>query len=377
MESRKLNVERLESKITPSGVFLDGTTLYINGDNANNIVQVDQRQFSQTVDVTLDGKVDSFDGVEKLVVRGGNGDDDISINTFDDPGFLISSEVYGGNGNDIIQGGGGSDYLDGGNGDDVVSNFVTDANYNPIGRGSIDYLFGGNGNDSLWGGWGVRDVIDGGNGNDTIYDIVGGSNKITGGRGDDFIIARTGVGLPTDPLNGGGLVADFVATDKSDSATVLFDAGTQANGPVLINGTLYVLNLDGGDIAVNESGGLLTVTYDGIDYTYDKADVNAVAGLGGPTDDNFTNNTSIRSVFYGQGGDDTLLGGSAGDVLKGGNGDDVIDGRGGKDDITGDAGSDTLYAVDGKKDIVRFDALDMLFVDLNDVLVQKKNLNFS
>lgn len=374
--------EVLESRrlLAVDAFAVDGT-LFVCGDNGDNLIQVDQQQLTNTVNLTADGQSNSFDNIQKVVVQGGNGDDDISINTYDDAGFLISSQVFGGNGNDIIQGGGGSDYLDGGNGNDIVSNFVTDPNYAPIGRGSYDTLIGGNGNDSLWGGWGVQDVIFGGNGKDTIYDIVGGSNVIDGGRGDDFIIARAGAGLPTDPLNNpGGLTSDTVNANK-DKATVLFDAGTQAGGaPVLIDGTLYVLNLDGGDISVNQSGKNVVVTYDGTDFTYRAKDVNAIAGIGGPTDDTFTNNTNIRSVFYGQGGNDTLLGGGSGDVLKGGSGNDYIDGRGGRDDITGDAGADVLVANSGKKDkdIVRTDAFDQVFIDLGlDRLVIKRNLAFA
>lgn len=359
--------------------FLDGSTLIVEGTRDADQIEVTQREFTRTVDVSISGCLQSFDDVESIVVRGGNGDDDITINTLDDPDFLISSEVYGGNGNDVIQGGGGSDLLSGGNGDDVVSNFVTDENYNPIGAGSVDVLLGGNGNDSLWGGWGVQDIIRGGNGNDLIYDIVGGSNNIDGGRGNDFIIARDGAGLPTDPLNNpGGLVSDFVVNDPRDKAGVGFDAATQLNGPVVIDGTLYVLNLDGGDIEINQNKKELQVTYDGQDFFFDAKGINAIAGIGGPTDDSFVNNTNIRSVFYGQGGNDILIGGDGDDVLKGGNGDDFIDGRDGRDDITGDAGSDTLFAIDNRKDIVRVDALDTIFTDLAlDTLVVKRNLAFS
>lgn len=379
MKKRKLLIESLEQKrLFAVDAFVDGNTLVVTGDNDDNLIQVDQQRLSNTITLTADGQSNSFDNIQKIIVRGGNGNDDISINTYDDADFLISSEVYGENGNDIIQGGGGSDYLDGGNGDDIVSNFVTDENYNPVGRGSYDTLVGGNGNDSLWGGWGIQDIIRGGNGKDVIYDIVGGSNDIDGQNGDDFVIARTGVGLPTDPLNDGGLISDKFNVN-GDKESVLFNAGTQAGGaPVLIDGTLYVLNLDGGDIEVNQNGKDLIVTYDGVDFTYKSKDVKAIAGIGGSTDDSFVNNTIIKSVFYGQGGNDTLLGGSGDDVLKGGNGDDYIDGRDGNDDITGDAGSDILIADDGKKDIVRIDAFDQFFVDFGlDRLVIKRNLAFS
>lgn len=381
MKKRTLRCERLEEKKLLAGdvALVGGGTLVINGTNQDDFVQVDQVKGTRSVEVNVNGKTSSFDGVKTLVITGGNGNDDISVNTLDDADFLINSFVFGGNGNDIIQGGGGNDYLDGGNGDDILSTFVTDENYNPIGAGSTNVLIGGNGNDSLWGGWGVRDILLGGNGNDTIYDIVGGSNYIDGGNGNDFIIARGGAGLPTDPLNNPGvLVSDFVVNDKRDSNVVLFDAATQANGPVVIGNTLYVLNLGGGDITVDRDGKDLVVNYNGDIFTFDAKKITTIAGLGGPGNDTFVNNTNIKSVFYGLGGDDVLLGGSNDDVLKGGDGNDYIDGRGGKDDITGDAGADTLNSVDGKKDIVRVDALDTVFTDVGlDRLVVKRNLMFS
>jgi Ca2+-binding RTX toxin-like protein len=367
-------MEKLEDRqLLAADLQLVDNVLYINGDQSANVIVVTQNDPSvNSVNVVVGSLSKDFDDVSKIVVKGGKGNDDISINVKN-----IDSVVYGQEGNDVIQGGGGSDYLDGGNGNDIITNFVTDENYNPIGVGSNDVLVGGNGDDVLWGGWGKSDTIYGGNGNDSIYDIVGGSNTIDGGRGDDFIITRSGVGLPTDPLNGGGLVSDKLVVDKADKKTVLFDAATQLNGPVVVGNTLYVVNLGGGDIQIDQGDGVLLVSYNGQQYSFDDSNITAIAGIGGPTNDTFTNNTDISSVFYGQGGNDTLLGGSNNDVLKGGNGNDTIDGRAGKDDITGDAGSDTLLAQDGESDIVRVDATDAVFAELGrDRIVKKKNLLF-
>lgn len=374
MKNRTLNVETLESRemCDVKSIFNAGN-LTIIGDNKNNNVEVSQIANTNNVAVFVGSNpAGTFNGVKTVTVVGSNGNDDITINTLDNPNFLIPSYVDGGNGNDIIQGGGGSDILIGGNGDDIVTNFITDANYNPIGKGSKDILIGGNGNDALWGGWGVSDTINGGNGDDSIYDIVGGSNTVVGSNGNDKIIARTGVGLPTDPLNNpGGLVADNVVVNKSDTNVVLFDAGTQANGPVIINNTLYVLNLGTGSVQLDKVGNNYILNYNGTTYTYGLNAFNTIAGIGGNGTDTFTNNTNIKSVFYGQGGDDILTGGSNSDVLKGGNGNDYINGRGGDDDITGDAGSDTLIGGNGN-DIIRYDVLDSIFADFGDRLVLKR-----
>jgi Ca2+-binding RTX toxin-like protein len=381
--NRKIGIQKLEDRQMFAGdvVQLAGSQLSICGTNGDDVIQVDQIKGTNTVSVVVNGGDSQvYAGVKSLLIVGGNGNDDIAVNTYDDADFLISSLIAGGNGDDTIQGGGGSDVLDGGNGDDILTNFVTDENYNPVGRGSLDVLLGGNGNDTLWGGWGIQDTLDGGNGDDSIYDIVGGRNVVSGGRGDDFIIARSGAGLPTDPLNNpGALVSDFVTTDRSDSSVVLFDAATQAGGPIVIGKTLYVLNLGTGNIQIDQDGNTLTLNYNGQISTYDARDITAIAGLGGNGNDTFTNNTSIAGVFYGQGGNDVLLGGDGRDVLKGGNGNDVIDGRGGEDDITGDAGADTLLSAgDKKSDIVRFDALDTIFTDIGrDRRVKKTNLSFA
>lgn len=377
MKSRKFIVENLESRELLAGITVDFNAgfLVVDGDFKSNTIDVTQIDGTNNINVTADGKdLGTFSNVKSVVVNGYDGNDNITINTNDDPSFLVSSVVYGGNGNDTIQGGGGSDSLYGGNGDDIITNFVTDDNYKPIGKGSVDYIFGGNGNDVLWGGWGVTDYIFGGNGDDVIYDIVGGSNFVDGGAGRDWTVSRAGVGLPTDPLNNpGSLVADYTKSDKFDESAVLFDAGTQLAGPVVINKVLYVLNLGGGDIdlSYNKKGDYV-LTYNGQQFTYKRNAFNTIAGIGGNTNDTFVNNTFALSVFYGQGGDDTLLGGFYKDLLKGGNGNDTIDGRGGTDYISGDAGSDTLKAKYQGSDVVYYDLFDAVYSDLGDRLVKKR-----
>ncbi len=332
---------KLESRIAFDASFADGL-LIITGTNGADEITYDNGS-------VYEGGVFAgrFDNVSRVSIFGGNGNDDITIKGFTD------ASVMGGNGDDTIQGGGGSDRLYGGNGNDIITNFVTDDNYNPIGKGSIDLLDGGAGNDSLWGGWGIQDTVLGGLGNDLIYDIVGGSNVINGGAGDDWIVARTGVGLPTDPLNGGGLISDSVFLDPVDIHTVLFDAGTQASGPVIIDRTLYVLNLGSGNVQLDADG---TLTYNGVQSQVSGFDT--VAGIGGAGVDTFTNNTNTFSVFYGQGGNDILTGGSNRDLLKGGNGNDTLNGRAGWDDLSGDAGADQIIGGAGN-DVLRVDAFDI------------------
>lgn len=356
-------------------VSINNGALLVTGDNLSNTIDVTQIDGSSSVNVIADNKdLGKFDNVTSVTVKGNNGNDTINVNTTDDPAYLITSYIYGGNGNDTIQGGGGSDYMYGNDGDDIITNFVTDDNYVPIGKGSIDVLDGGNGNDILWGGWGLKDFILGGNGDDVIYDIVGGSNYVDGGAGRDWLVDRAGLGLPTDPLNNPGkLTSDVVVYDKYDESVVLFDAATQLNGPVVIGKTLYVLNLGGGDIALNyDKRGNYVLNYNGQQFNYKRNAFNTIAGIGGSTNDTFINNTYALSVFYGQGGDDKILGGYSKDLLKGGAGNDTIDGRIGNDIISGDAGADTLNAKNQGQDVVYYDAFDAVFSSIGDRLVKKR-----
>lgn len=192
------------------------------------------------------------------------------------------------------------------------------------------------------GGFGPSDILLGGNGNDTIYDIVGGQNVMDGGAGVNTVIGRLG---------------DIQITNAKDSV-VTFGAG---QGPVsLVNGTLYVMgDVNPNAITVSEVQNNLVVEFDGQTSTFDKSQVDIVAGIGGDGDDIFVNNTSVDSVFYGTGGNDTLIGGSGKDLLKGGAGNDFLFGLYGSDDLSGDDGVDTLVPGAGK-DIVRADILDVL-----------------
>lgn len=114
-------------------------------------------------------------------IHGRDGQDDIFGSTGDDT-------LEGGDGGDVIDGGDGRDYLDGSSGSDILSG----------GRGN-DTVYGGDGLDDVLGGRG-RDYLDGGNDTDTVLgghddDIVSGGNdgdRLGGGQGDDVIYGGTG-----------------------------------------------------------------------------------------------------------------------------------------------------------------------------------------
>ncbi len=112
-------------------------------------------------------------GIEKLLIYGGAGNDNISI----DSSVTIATEIYGGSGDDIITGGSGNDLIYGGEGRDII--------------------YGGNGRNELYGGEG-RDIIEGGAGNDILYGGAG-DDILRGFAGDDALYGELG----NDTLEGG------------------------------------------------------------------------------------------------------------------------------------------------------------------------------
>lgn len=93
---------------------------------------------------------------------------------------------------------------------------------------------------------------------------------------------------------------------------------------------------------MNESGDIHSQRFD--------ANGNAAITLSGDANDNtlvWEHSSSV--ILNGNGGDDTLIGGSGNDALDGGSGDDFLDGGVGADTLAGGTGNDT-YVVDNLKD---------------------------
>ncbi|MDV3351237.1 family 16 glycosylhydrolase [Leptothoe sp. LEGE 181152] len=129
-------------------------------------------------------------------IYGGAGDDVLSLSKI--------GNLYGEDGNDILNGGERKNVLDGGTGDDQL-----------FGYKGHDELDGGTGNDHLDGGWGHdqlngedgddylfgdrgRDILNGGAGDDKL-DGGWGHDQLNGEDGDDYLFGDRG----RDILNGG------------------------------------------------------------------------------------------------------------------------------------------------------------------------------
>jgi hypothetical protein len=167
-------------------------SIYVDGDDKNNTISVKQNDDGSIV-VNVDGQEKTYtqEEAKNLVIRGGAGNDNISIDDSVDIGINIeggegNDRIIGGKGNDKISGGGGRDYIESGAGDDTVSGGLGD-----------DVIYGLDGNDTLNGDEG-NDYIDGGKGNDTVKGSAG-KDVLFGGRGDDTIEGGEG----EDVLAGG------------------------------------------------------------------------------------------------------------------------------------------------------------------------------
>ena len=164
---------------------------------------------------TVNGGNDTIEGNQgKDTIKGGAGNDSIS------GGDASSNQMYGGNGNDLIQSFGfnssasddnskdtiygeeGTDTLKGGNGRDKI--YGGDDNDFLQGNGNWDSLYGGEGNDTINGNRGA-DWIWGDEGDDILRGFSSssgtdnGSNRIEGGSGNDTITGAN----KRDSLHGG------------------------------------------------------------------------------------------------------------------------------------------------------------------------------
>jgi Ca2+-binding RTX toxin-like protein len=178
-------------------------TAHIGLNAATGVVQVTGTSLNDTAEVRQEAGhvVVSFDDalnherlvlqpaqVRKVVFDGGAGDDVFRNLT------AVSSEAFGGAGNDTLVGGTGNDLLDGGDGNDTL-----------IERGGRNLMIGGNG----------RDVLQGGAGDDLMM----GSTLTTGTRDAMEAVLR-----------------EWARTDATNAVRVRhLETGGGLNGSVVIN----------------------------------------------------------------------------------------------------------------------------------------------
>jgi VCBS repeat-containing protein len=187
--------------------------------------------------------VGTYNFTGDLIIRGGDGDDTISISSSANipvtlyggegndylAGGLQGDKLFGEAGNDRLLGGAGADELDGGEDNDTLAGAAgNDTLLGGTGRDGLngdagdDSLEGGEDNDTLSAGLG-RDLLFGNEGDDRL-DGGAGHDALVGGDGSDLLYGRDGNdvligGLHYDSLYGGSgadlLIGDSTTIDGS------------------------------------------------------------------------------------------------------------------------------------------------------------------
>lgn len=132
-------------------------------------------------------------------------------------------------------------------------------------------------------------------------------------------------------------------------------------------GTLLLDGSGGNDVfRVNRIGSTMVVArvetpFETLTRTFALGSIDAVEVKGRNGDDFFNNATSLKSTFYGQGGNDRGLGGRAADTFFGGEGDDFFYGRQGIDTAYGWNGNDRLFGAQGSDTLHGQNGNDFIF----------------
>ncbi|REL30842.1 beta strand repeat-containing protein [Thalassotalea euphylliae] len=252
----------------------------LGGDNGNNVL------------LGLAGN-DVFLGSRgQDVIDGGQGIDALTFATYFEP-FLVTGltiELFAGTAtgfevdtaftgieqatgsiyNDTITGNVGNNLLNGGAGNDVLD-----------GLAGNNFLDGGSGNDQLTGGSG-RDELRGGIGNDQLNGGEG-LDRLFGGEGNDILSG----GLGNDLLDGG---------EGEDTASFQYSrVGVDIN---------LLTNVTVGDVG-------------------DFSDFISIENIIGSNFDDVIYGDNLRNRLFGEGGNDTIIGGLERDEIDGGSGIDT------------------------------------------------------
>ena len=258
---------------------------------------------------------------ENLDVNG-QGGSDVIIGAVGLDG-LISLDLDGGEGNDLLIGGDGIDVLRGGAGNDTL-----------IGGKANDIVLGEAGNDlQIWNNGDGSDFFEGGSGTDTVQ--VNGAD----GAGDDFSISPNGNRVRFQRDNLGLFTLDIGTTENLD---VNGQGGNDViTGSVELNG-LISLDLDGGE------GNDLLIGGDGADVL-----------RGGAGNDTLLGNRG-NDVVLGQDGNDLLImnDGDGSDFLEGGEDIDTVQ-------VNGSNTAGDSFRVDPNGERVRFRRTNLSQFTLN------------
>ncbi|RRQ50908.1 calcium-binding protein, partial [Sphingorhabdus wooponensis] len=277
---------------------LIGAVTLVDSDFTNT-VSVEALDLDNTVnDVTLATEAEA---AGTWVIYGGSSTDTISWDY-----VSLGVEIYGGDGDDVIDNNASrnvADYVEGGEGNDTIR----------VGAGS-DTVYGGAGNDLIYGEDG-NDILLGNDGADTLSG-GGGVDVLTGNAGNDAMTGGTGadtfnVDAGSDTISDLGDGADIVKVEIGASMTATAVAAWTATSA-----------------SYNKAAAASAATVTASGYNID---VSAAAGTRGWTVTNSGNATGVAltgsiyaDTITGGSGNDTITGGASADSLVGNAGDDVF-----------------------------------------------------
>ncbi len=300
--------------------FLEGgeglDTVQVNGDNsAGDSFRVDPNGERVRFRRTNLGLFTLDIGTTENLDVNGQGGSDVIIGSVGLNG-LISLDLDGGEGNDLLIGGDGADVLRGGAGNDVL-----------LGNRGNDVVLGQDGDDLLIVNDGDgSDFLEGGDGNDTVQ--VNGSNTAN----DVIVASPNGNRVRVERTNLDLFTLDIGTTETID--VNLLGGNDRFTGSVGLSG-LTSLEIDGGigtDVLTGGDGNDLIVGGDGNDLL-----------LGRDGNDTLIGNQGNDFVF-GEGGNDLV-------VWNNGDGNDLIEGGLGRDTVqinTGNLDDDMELRANGR-----------------------------
>ncbi len=354
-----------------------------------------------TISSTSGESVEFINPTVSLTINGGSGSDTITIASLDTL-LTVRPNIDGGAGDDTIVLGNGVivGQITGGADTDLLdySAFTTAVTVeltagtatNTSSIANIENVTGGNGDDRLIGNSG-NNVLTGNGGNDTLTGLAG-TDQLFGGLGTDRVVESVfGILSLTTSLLTGKVGGGTDSLNSIDEASLTGSSGNDSinastfTGPVtlrggagndsLLGGTGSDV-LDGGEGKDTLKGGLGddTLTGDagidsldggsGTDWLRETVSFNVtitnskIVGFGkdqfvsiecfdltGDAHDNLfdaSQYTLGSVILHGNGGNDTLLGGSRNDTIDGGIGNDLVTGNDGSDQIDGGLGTDLL-----------------------------------
>jgi len=335
----------------------------LNGDVEDGGEIFEVRDDGGRIAVTAFGFTRTYARPDKIIARGGAGDDvldmrglasaiDVEIDLGDGDDVLLLPDltgdavVHGGRGNDIIVTGSGDDRVFGEEGDDIL-----------VAGAGADEVFGDLGELS------TRTDTEVPAGQDPIETVVGIRALARAADGDDVVLGGAG----NDRLAGSG-GADRILGDGSvetgDARGVVLERLRALRSDPLAEleaiadggaGGRDVIVADGGLIAFGDAADRLDNADDRVEDSDRGAAGNDVV-LGG----------SGRDLVHGGRGADTLLGGDGADRLFGEEGEDLVRGGAGDDAIRGGSEDDEIHGGAGH-DVVRAgDGNDLVFGDGED-----------